>query len=186
MELLIESNPQPFVGKVIRVYIATNYRHGKLGYALRYFNGREEKIFVGWIWSKQPPRAQMLAMHSLLSAVALHQKDVRLEIIMRRDYLRDRFSMAFAKDNNRQYGEAVSTTKEDQYPWRETYLLWMLYKKGMTPAREDADKAILGYLERNLEELAYRHPSPLNGVRETQPQITCDDVSEFPDEDDAD
>jgi hypothetical protein len=125
----------------------------------------------------------MLAMHSLLSAIGLHQKDVKLEIVMRRDYLRDRYSMAMTKDNNRQYGETVSTTKEDRYPWRETYLLWMLYKKGMTPAREDADKAVLAKLERHLEELAYRHRSPLNGEREIEPEITCDDISEFPDED---
>ena len=183
MELEIEAYPAPFNGKVVRVHIATNYRHGKLAYALRYFNGDEEKIFVGWIWSDQRPRAQMMASHAMLISVALYQKNVRIELVMRSEYLRDRDSMAETKREKKRDGEDVTATKEDEYPWVEFNILRKIYVRGITRARTEADKAVLSRLERRLEDLAYRFPSPLRGENEVQPEIADVDISEFPAED---
>jgi hypothetical protein len=166
--------------QVVRLFVALNYRHGKLAFALSYMNGNEQKIFLGWIWGNQPPRAQMVATHTFLQVLADEEKDIKVELVMRSDYMRERLSMALSKTIKEQHEEYVRPSKEDNYPWKATNTLWAIYKKGFTVARKDQDRRILSNLERHLEELAFQYPSPLKGDTELVPQITAHDVSSFP------
>jgi hypothetical protein len=151
----------------LKVYVSTVEQSYKVAYGAR-FQFNERAIFgCGWIRGNQSVDGQMMAAVAVLDALALREVDVRVALIMRTEWLRERLSMRMTKSIAEQHNERVRPMKRAQ-DWHRASLLWALYRGPIVKARIEADKKQLKWIERALQLQFTDLRSPFGGTKELE------------------